>query len=277
MPSVLAWPLASAVAMLSCCSMMAAPMAANVITMAMICRWREPRSRASASPPLTPSSSPVLAASLVPARSLLRTMQTTISKQTARIAALTSSIVVVPSSVDQRGGDRRAGGTAQAGAAADQPEQALGLPGVVDVVGQGPELADQQDAEDQPVEVEAHRHPLGAEPGEQHPEGDQQHDHAGLRHRNGPPARHAGDRLGVALHQHADDHPGGELHPRQVVGAEAGDELRPRDRLDDVVGRHRQERVEEHQQRGAAFAGPDFGDGGQPAGQHRRTGRERRA
>ena len=65
----------------------------------------------------------------------------------------------------QRGGDRRAGGAAQAGAAADQPEQALGLPGVVDVVGQGPELADQQDAENQPVEIEAHRHPLGAEPG----------------------------------------------------------------------------------------------------------------
>ena len=81
----------------------------------------------------------------------------------------------------QRGGDRRAGGTAQAGAAADQPEQALGLPGIVDVVGQGPELADQQDAEDQPVEVEADRYPLGADLGEQHPEGDQQHDHAGLR------------------------------------------------------------------------------------------------
>ncbi len=173
--------------------------------------------------------------------------------------------------LDQRRGDGGTERPAQTGAAADETEQALGLARVVDVVGQGPELADEQDAEHQPVEVEPDRNPLAADLGEEHPEDHEQHDHAGLRDRDRPPARHAGHELGIGLHQHADDHAGGELDPRQIVGAEAGDELRPRDRLDDVVGRHREERVEEQQQRRSALAGAQLGQRRQPAGEQGRT------
>ncbi len=63
----------------------------------MICRWREPRSSVSASPPPTLSSSPVFDASDWPARSFVRMMRTTIARHTAMMLALTSSIVVVPS------------------------------------------------------------------------------------------------------------------------------------------------------------------------------------
>ena len=76
--------------------------------------------------------------------------------------------------------------------------------------------------------------------------------------------------LGVALHDDADGHAHAEGHPRQVVGAKAGDELRPGDRLDDVVARHRQERVQEHQQRGGGFAVAQLHDRAQ---QPRRGGR----
>ena len=172
---------------------------------------------------------------------------------------------------DESRGDGRAGGAAQAGAAADQPEQTLGLARVVDVVGQRPELADEQNAEDQPEQIEADRDPLGADLREQHPEEHQQHDHAGLGDRDRPAPRHRRDELRVGLHDQANHHAGPELHPRQVVGAQARDELRARDRLDDVVRRHRQERVEEEQQRSAAFARAQFGDRGQPAGEQGRT------
>jgi hypothetical protein len=64
----------------------------------------------------------------------------------------------------------------------------------------------------------------------------------------------------VQLHQHADQDAGGQLHVRQVVGAERGDELRARDRLEDVVRRHREERVGEHQQRGCRFALAELDD-----------------
>ena len=172
MPSVFDCPLASAAAMLSCCSMIAAPMAAKVMTIAMICRWREPRSSASASPPPTPSSSPVLAAStgagaLVPAHDADDDEQAR-RRGSPRSRAASSS---VPSDSTSVRGDGRAGGAAQAGAAADEPEQPLGLPRVVDVVGQRPELADEQDAEDQAEEVEPDRDPLGSDLGEEHPEG----------------------------------------------------------------------------------------------------------
>ena len=251
--------------------MMAAPMAAKVMTSAMICRWREPRSSASASPPPTPSSSPVfdgvgLSGPFVGADDPHDDEQAhhhdAGADQQHRLRA---------EGLDQAGRDGRSGGAAQARAAADQPEQALGLARVVDVVGERPELADEQNAEDQSEQVETDRHPFGADLREEHPEEHQQHDHAGLGDRDGPAPRHRGDELRVGLHQQADHHAGPELHPRQVVGAQARDELRARDRLDDVVGRHRQERVEEEQQRSAALAGAQFGDRRQPAGEQGRT------
>ncbi len=151
---------------------------------------------------------------------------------------------------DQKRREARAGRAAEAGAAADEAEDALGLPRIVDVVGQRPELADQEEAEDQRQHVEGDRHPVRADGAEQEPEQEQQTRHAGLRHRDGPAPGHRPHHRGVALHDEADQHAGAELHPRQVVGAQARDELRPRDWLDDVVAGHRQERVQKHQQRG---------------------------
>ena len=52
--------------------------------------------------------------------------------------------------LDQERRQRRAGRAAEAGAAADEAEDALGLPRIVDVVGERPELADQQDRQDLP-------------------------------------------------------------------------------------------------------------------------------
>ena len=50
----------------------------------------------------------------------------------------------------------------------------------------------------------------------------------------------------VALHDHADGEGRHQRDVGDVVGAELRDELRSRDRLEDVVRRHRQERVGEH-------------------------------
>ena len=64
--------------------------------------------------------------------------------QTTMIDALTSSMLLAPRSHQERD-DRRTRRAAEAGAAADEAEDALGLARIVDVVGQRPELADQQD------------------------------------------------------------------------------------------------------------------------------------
>ena len=61
------------------------------------------------------------------------------------IAAPISSMFLRADRLDQERGQRRAGRAAEAGAAADEAEQPLGLPRIVDVVGERPELADQQD------------------------------------------------------------------------------------------------------------------------------------
>ena len=110
--------------------------------------------------PLTPSSSPVLRRSLV-ARPLLAAddRPPRAARQTPCIAALTSSRFV--------GADRARPGRRQRAPAtpprlepaADEPEDALRLARVVDVVGERPELADEEDAEDQAEQVEADRRP----------------------------------------------------------------------------------------------------------------------
>ncbi len=96
MPVVFLTPLASAVAMFSCCSMMAAPMAAKAMTRAITCRCREEPSNWMASPLDTPSSSTALAASLVPAPFSRCRMNTTMARQSARVPAPIKSIVFVP-------------------------------------------------------------------------------------------------------------------------------------------------------------------------------------
>jgi hypothetical protein len=156
---------------------------------------------------------------------------------------------------------------AKARSAADEPEDAFGLPRVEDVVGERPELADEEDAEDQAEEVERRRHPPGPrlEPDpEEHQDGDQ----AGLGDRDGPAPRHLRDRRAVALHDEADRHPRHQRDVGQVVGAEIADELRPRDRLQDVPHRHGEERVREHQERDDDFLVAQFHDGPQQAFEH---------
>ena len=72
---------------------------------------------------------------------------------------LISSMLVVPIRVGVRLQDRRPGDAAERRAAADEPEQPLGLPRVVDQIRQRPELADEQDAEEQRHQVEGDRDP----------------------------------------------------------------------------------------------------------------------
>ena len=56
----------------------------------------------------------------------------------------------------------RTGDAAERRAAADEAEQPLRLPRVVDDVGERPELADQQDARGQSGDVERHRDPVAS-------------------------------------------------------------------------------------------------------------------
>ena len=74
---------------------------------------------------------------------------------------------------DERG-NARARQPAERRAAADEPEEPLGLSRIVDGVGQRPELADQQNGEDQTEDVERDRHPLltGLKQGTRTPTGD---------------------------------------------------------------------------------------------------------
>ena len=169
---------------------------------------------------------------------------------------------------ERSGGERqqrRSGDAAQARAGADETEQALGLPRVVDLVGQRPELADQEDAHDQPEEVEPGRHhPVAGL--EQEPEPDQQPGHRALGDRDDPPRRDDPGGAAVALHDHADGDGGDQRDVGDVVGAELGDELRARDRLEDVVRRHRQERVGEHHDERDAFLLADVDDRSEAGG-----------
>jgi len=140
----------------------------------------------------------------------------------------------------------------KARSAPDEPEQPLGLARIVDVVGQGPELADEQDADDQPEQVESHRDPCLICL-EQHPERDEQRHHPASGARDDPAPRHQARQPAVKLHHDPDEESRCEQHIGQVVGPQLRDELRPRHRLDDVVGRHCQKGVREHQERGDAL------------------------
>ena len=96
MASALPAPLASAAAMFNCCSMMAAAMAPKAMTTEMIWRCRDDVSNWMASAPLTPPFSPVVPASPWPAPFSRLTRMMTMSRQTAMMPALTSSMFSVP-------------------------------------------------------------------------------------------------------------------------------------------------------------------------------------
>ena len=93
--SVFPAPFADSVAMLSCCSTIAAPMAAKPMISAIVCRCLLFFSRRSASVLLTLSSSPPVSDPLMSGFSRLM-MATTSTRHNAMSAALTSRRLVVP-------------------------------------------------------------------------------------------------------------------------------------------------------------------------------------
>ena len=149
---------------------------------------------------------------------------------------------------DRELGDRVAQRTAQAGPAADQAEQPLGLARVVDVVGQRPELTDEKNPENLAEDVERDRDPHGLCL-QQDPEHTEQDDDGRLGQRNDVLAGQATRGAAVQVHENADEDRRPQQHPRQVVRSQVVDGLRLGDGLEDVVRRHRQERIGEHQQR----------------------------
>ena len=149
--------------------------------------------------------------------------------------------------LDSRRGDSGANRSTQAGTATDQTKESLRLPGVVDVVGQSPELAEEQDAEDLSEEIQRHRDPHRAVAKER-PEEHEQSDEDRLRDRNHILAWDSASRTRIEVHQHADEDGGGEQDVRKIVGADLIDELRLENRLQNVVRGHREKRVTEHEE-----------------------------
>ena len=74
------------------------------------------------------------------------------------------------------------------------------------------------------------------------------------------PARETSGGRCVPVHQQADDDRAGQQHIREIVGAQIGNEFGTGQRLEDVVGGHRQEGVGEHQQGDGAVALPQGHD-----------------
>jgi hypothetical protein len=168
--------------------------------------------------------------------------------------------------LDQRRGQRRAGHAPECNAATDEAKQPLGLTRIVDAIGQRPELADEQHTQQQAPNVKRDRYPVAATL-EQHPEGEHDAGHPDLRDRQGPPSGQRADDARVGQHQQPDEQSRAENDPRHVDGAEAGDQVRPCQRLDDVVGRHRQERIGEHQEDADRFLLPHLDESTQDARQ----------
>ena len=98
MLSVFPAPFEAAVAMFSCCSMIAAPTAANPMIIAIVCRCRLFLSSLIASAPPTPSSS-APASDTRRSGFSMRRIATTSAAQSAMMLALTSSRLEVPTFV----------------------------------------------------------------------------------------------------------------------------------------------------------------------------------
>ena len=114
---------------------------------------------------------------------------------------------------DRELGDRVAERTAQAGPAADQAEQPLGLACIVDVVGQRPELTDEKNPENLAEDVERDRDPHGLCL-QQDPEHTEQDDDGRLGQRNDVLAGKAARGAPVQVHEDADEDRRPQEHPR---------------------------------------------------------------
>ncbi len=172
--------------------------------------------------------------------------------------------VLGPDGLGELARHARADDAAEARAAADESERPFGLPGLGDVVGECPELTDQQAAGQEPPEVVRDRDPALPRL-EQDPESNEEPRHRQLRDREHPAARQQQHDSRVALNHEAHQQAGGQLHVRQVVRAQVVDELRPRGGLEDVVPAHREERVREHQKSGDRLFVAQFNDGREQA------------
>ena len=169
-------PLNASATMFNCCSTIVAAPAAQATTSATMRRCGEARRRPIASRPLTPVSS---CSGLALRTAWRRLIATTSVMQPISVAALINSRLSVPTAWTIVA-TIVAPAAAQTGAGTDEAEQPLGLPGVVDLVGQRPELADEEEAEDLTEQVKRHGDPLGS-CSQQEREDDQEHDDRRLR------------------------------------------------------------------------------------------------
>ncbi len=159
-------------------------------------------------------------------------------------------------------GDERAEDAAQRRPSPDESKKPFGLPGVVHNIGHSPELADQQNTQDQSEQIEGDRDPPGIR-AEQEPEAQHQTCSPRLTDGDGPSMRQAPEQPGVTGHEQSDQQACGELDIGKIVRTQFRDKLRSGNRLDHVVARHRQERVAEHQKGGHGLVIAHLGDGPQ--------------
>ena len=142
----------------------------------------------------------------------------------------------------------------QAAADADHREEPLALRFRVDVVGEGPDLADDEDVEDADPDVEHHAFLRAADAGqvEDHQVGDEEQQQA----RNQLDADHLGADVAVQRNQ---EHQQRRLPGAGIgfhVRAAFGQDQRLTHRLEQVIGEQQQEDVDGQQQRAPALARP---------------------
>jgi hypothetical protein len=147
------------------------------------------------------------------------------------------------------------------------PKYPLRLTCIVDVVGERPELTDEQAAREHTPEIERDRNP-GRFGFEEAPEHEQEADHHRLRCSKDPSPRQQTHGAGVGLNDKPHDHPGDELHVWDVVGTQRIDELGARRRFDDVVAGHREEGVGKHQESRHPFVLAEIDQGAKNPLQH---------
>ncbi len=144
-------------------------------------------------------------------------------------------------------GDLAAGDAAEQAAGAEEGEQAAGLPGVEQLRGEGPDLAQVEGDDDGDPEVEDERHPAGLEPVE--PPEDEQPAGRRAAGEDGQPRR----RQAVGEAAVEPDHRQGQQRHRQVdqrqpLGAEGVDKGRLAHRLGGVLEAETEEEGAEQRQ-----------------------------
>ncbi len=162
-----------------------------------------------------------------------------------------------PEQVGADGGDRGAHHPAEDAAGADESEEPLGLPRMIEIVGDQPEQRHHEHREDRHPDIESGRHPF-VRPLEELPE----HDEVRRHHPEGPadqpllvhPVDEAGEQRHHGPHQHGAD----EVHVGNQPRAQLAKDEGTADRLDDVVGGDDEEKIEEGQEHLRAFSSPDL-------------------